>query len=142
MSMGSTAAQGMVKITGYGGHCVKKGCRRQRISKRGALARFKVTVTVGQEDLVNREHWTGLVNRVPRTSKVNRVQRTGFSLPGAEDRFTSTGWRGQVKSTECRGQVSKQFVVTGSSQQGAEDMSWSTECRGQVSVNRVPRTSK
>jgi hypothetical protein len=30
MSMGSTGTQGMVKITGCGGHCVKKGFRRQR----------------------------------------------------------------------------------------------------------------
>jgi hypothetical protein len=29
--------QGMVKITGYGEHCVKKGCRRQRLSQQGAL---------------------------------------------------------------------------------------------------------
>jgi hypothetical protein len=53
---------------------------------------------------VNRVRWPGL-NHSDRWTR-------RFSQQGALDRF---------KSTECRGRVSKQFVVTGSSQQGAED---------------------
>ncbi len=62
--------------------------------------------------------------RVQRTED----QSTGGSLarfksqqPLITRRFIHHGALDRFKSTECRGQVSKQFVVTGSSQQSAED---------------------
>jgi hypothetical protein len=89
-------AQVMDKLTGHGGNCVNTSAE-----DRGS---------------VNRVRWPGL-------SHSDHWTRRG-SQQGALDRFKSTGYRGQVKSTECKGQVSKQLVVTRSSQQGAEDMVW------------------
>ncbi len=55
--------------------------------------------------------WLTFYQEDPRNSESTLAERNIFLRT----------LRGKVKSTECRGPVSKQFVVTGSSQQGADD---------------------